>query len=264
MKEKRRGFISGVLTTVIALSLVGTAAATIGSRAITADYSDIKITLNGTQITPTDANGNVVEPFAVNGTTYLPVRAVANALGVDVEWDGKSGTVLLSNGSESKKSLEILKLLDLCVMAKGSISKQQNVNQSVSNYVSLSFAAYSQADMNALKDSVEDWETAMPSLLARIFLIQNQLPELKTALEGTPFYYYCDGLSTVAENMMEAYESQVEMIKNAASYCGSKGQVYYDNYFDLRSWSDVNLDSAEKTCQDIYDLIYSEAVREIG
>ena len=99
MKERRRGFISGVLTTVIALSLVGTAAATIGSRSVQADYSDIKITLNGTQITPTDANGNVVEPFAVNGTTYLPVRAVANALGVDVQWDGKTGTVVLSGTS---------------------------------------------------------------------------------------------------------------------------------------------------------------------
>lgn len=104
MKEKRKGFISGVLTTVIALSLVGTAAATIGSRAITADYSDIKITLNGTQITPTDANGNVVEPFAVNGTTYLPVRAVANALGVDVEWDGKSSTVFLTEDNLPAKS----------------------------------------------------------------------------------------------------------------------------------------------------------------
>lgn len=99
MKERRRGFISGVLTTVIALSLVGTAAATIGSRSVQADYNNIKITLNGAQVTPTDANGNAVEPFAVNGTTYLPVRAVADALGVDVQWDGKTGTVVLSGAS---------------------------------------------------------------------------------------------------------------------------------------------------------------------
>ena len=177
MKEKRKGFILGVLTTVIALSLVGTAAATIGSRTVTADYSNIKITLNGTQITPTDANGNVVEPFAIGGTTYLPVRAVSDALGMSVNWDGKTGTVCLSNESGGGKALDILKLLDLCVTAKGCIADQKNVNQSISNYVSLSFAANSQADMNALKDSVEDWETEMPSLLAKIFLIQNQLPE---------------------------------------------------------------------------------------
>ena len=96
MKERSRGFISGVLASVITLSLIGTASATIGSRNIKADYNDIKITLNGTQITPTDANGNMVEPFAVNGTTYLPVRAVANALGIDVQWNRTTSTVLLS------------------------------------------------------------------------------------------------------------------------------------------------------------------------
>lgn len=119
MKERRRGFISGVLTTVIALSLVGTAAATIGSRSVQADYSDIKITLNGTQITPTDANGNVVEPFAVNGTTYLPVRAVADALGVDVQWDGKTGTVVLSGTSGvSRQTVDELTLyFDLYMLA---------------------------------------------------------------------------------------------------------------------------------------------------
>lgn len=102
MKEKRKGFISGVLTTVIALSLVGTAAATIGSRNITADYSDIKITLNGTRITPTDANGNEVEPFAVNGTTYLPVRAIANALGIYAYWDANTNTVTLTDYNSTK------------------------------------------------------------------------------------------------------------------------------------------------------------------
>ena len=96
MKERSRGFISGVLASVITLSLIGTASATIGPRNITADYSDIKITLNGTEITPTDANGTMVEPFAVNGTTYLPVRAVGNALGLDVQWNGTTSTVLLS------------------------------------------------------------------------------------------------------------------------------------------------------------------------
>lgn len=37
----------------------------------------LKITLDGKEITPTDANGAAVEPFAISGTTYLPVRAVA-------------------------------------------------------------------------------------------------------------------------------------------------------------------------------------------
>ena len=95
MKERRKGFIAGVLASTIFMGLVGTAAATVGSRTLTADYNSIKISVNGSTITPTDANGNVVEPFAINGTTYLPVRAVAEALNCSVTWDGSNSTVYL-------------------------------------------------------------------------------------------------------------------------------------------------------------------------
>ena len=41
---------------------------------IEATYSNIKISVNGEIVTPRDANGNVVEPFIYNGTTYLPCQ----------------------------------------------------------------------------------------------------------------------------------------------------------------------------------------------
>lgn len=96
-KERTKGFVSGVAASVLVFSLVGTAAATIGSRTLTADYSNIKIIVEGIPVTPTDANGTAVEPFAVNGTTYLPVRAIGNALGMDVEWIPERNVVELSS-----------------------------------------------------------------------------------------------------------------------------------------------------------------------
>lgn len=60
-------------------------------------YNDIKISLNGKTITPTDASGNAVEPFTINGTTYLPVRAISDALGLNVNWNSSTHTVELSN-----------------------------------------------------------------------------------------------------------------------------------------------------------------------
>ena len=63
---------------------------------ITADYADIKVTLDGKPLALTDANGNNVEPFAVEGTTYLPIRAISNALGLEVGWDGEYHVVTLS------------------------------------------------------------------------------------------------------------------------------------------------------------------------
>ena len=60
-------------------------------------YHNIKIFVDGAEIIPKDANGNTVEPFIVNGTTYLPVRAIATALGKEVYWDGPNYTVYLGD-----------------------------------------------------------------------------------------------------------------------------------------------------------------------
>lgn len=68
------------------------------------EYSDMKITMNGQKITPTDANGVFVEPFAIDGTTYLPVRAVANAMGLNVGWDSSTKTVQLSTKQADEQS----------------------------------------------------------------------------------------------------------------------------------------------------------------
>lgn len=84
---------------VIVSALVLTVSASTGTVQRTLSYNDIKITLDGQEITPLDANGNSVEPFIIDGTTYLPVRGIASAMGLDVNWDQTSKTVQLSTGS---------------------------------------------------------------------------------------------------------------------------------------------------------------------
>lgn len=87
-----------ILSLVLLLGLL-TVSALAASGAVQKEisYRDIRITLYGNEITPTDANGNPVEPFIMDGSTYLPVRAVASALGLDVGWDGATSTVILGN-----------------------------------------------------------------------------------------------------------------------------------------------------------------------
>lgn len=62
---------------------------------IEAVYNDIKIVIHGEQITPKDGDGNIVNPFIYDGTTYLPIRAVSEALGETVDWDGSTNTVYI-------------------------------------------------------------------------------------------------------------------------------------------------------------------------
>jgi hypothetical protein len=60
-------------------------------------YNNIQLIIDGTKITPKDVNGNIVGPFIYNGTTYLPVRAVGEALGKTVDWDGATQTVYVGD-----------------------------------------------------------------------------------------------------------------------------------------------------------------------
>ena len=65
-------------------------------------YKNIKLFIDGAEIIPKDANGNPTEPFIMNGTTYLPVRAVSDAFGQDVEWDGETQSIYIGKKDRTK------------------------------------------------------------------------------------------------------------------------------------------------------------------
>ncbi len=96
--KKPSKLVCTTLAAVTGISLlcgVAFAASTITTKTIEANYMGIRLVVDGVQVTPTDATGNVVDPFVSEGTTYLPVRAVANALGKEVTWEGESKTVYI-------------------------------------------------------------------------------------------------------------------------------------------------------------------------
>lgn len=91
-----------ILAVVMVVGLSSAAlAASVTKKQLTAEYSGIQITLDGQKIEPKDANGTIVEPFIVDGTTYLPVRALSNAFGLDVDWDQATQTVVLTTPEET-------------------------------------------------------------------------------------------------------------------------------------------------------------------
>ena len=82
---------------ILAVVLATSAFATVGSRTVELFYNNIKIMINGNEVKPIDVNGNAIEPFIIDGTTYLPVRGVASALGMNVGWDDTTKTITLDN-----------------------------------------------------------------------------------------------------------------------------------------------------------------------
>ena len=93
MKTKFTKITAIILALVTVFALTAYAAS--NSKNIEIFYRNIKIMIDGAEYIAKDVNGNVVEPFIYNGTTYLPVRGIANAFGKDVIWDGANATVYL-------------------------------------------------------------------------------------------------------------------------------------------------------------------------
>ena len=85
MKRKTTYFFAGVLVVALLLALSVTALASDGSFTIT--IHPIRVMVNGEVFQPKDANGKDVMVFTVNGTTYAPLRALAEAYGLEVGYD---------------------------------------------------------------------------------------------------------------------------------------------------------------------------------
>lgn len=106
MKKRLQGLLAGLLIGLMVPA--GFVFAKNGTETVDANYKDIKIYVDGVKIDPKDANGDSVEPFIYNGTTYLPVRAVGEAFGKNVSWDGKTSSVYIGKKPGEEQNLFVV------------------------------------------------------------------------------------------------------------------------------------------------------------
>ena len=117
-KQRLQGLVAGVLIGVLLTG--GVVFADNISKTVDVIYNSIKIFIDGAEYVAKDANGNVIEPFIYNGTTYLPVRGIANAFGKDVIWDGENASVYLGKTGQNQPDDYLHKLqYNDCIRADG-------------------------------------------------------------------------------------------------------------------------------------------------
>ena len=67
--------------------------------------TEVKVEIDGAPVKCQDVNGNEVSPLLIEGTTYLPVRAISKALNLEIEWEDSTKSVFINGKPEkSEKS----------------------------------------------------------------------------------------------------------------------------------------------------------------
>lgn len=102
MLKNMKTFMAGFLSCAVLVGSFASVLADGNDVNITAILSgSIKMKLYGKDFTPQETDGTYIKPISYNGRTYLPVRALAEALNIPVEWDGPTSTVWLGGKIES-------------------------------------------------------------------------------------------------------------------------------------------------------------------
>lgn len=102
-----------IMTLVIALALVcsfilgASASSTLTAISAYLNYG-ITIEYNGETQQMFDANGVRIYPISYNGSTYIPVRAVANIFGENVDWDQAAKKVILGTPTDGVDLIETI------------------------------------------------------------------------------------------------------------------------------------------------------------
>ncbi len=102
MKYHRlKDMVLGAIVATLIVGVAPTAFAKVSKMNIPVSFNNIKVVIDGKEL-KTDK-----EPFTYEGITYLPVRAVAEAVGKDVKWDSTTQTVTLSGVKDAAENKDI-------------------------------------------------------------------------------------------------------------------------------------------------------------
>jgi hypothetical protein len=103
MKKHIMSFVSGIITTLLVISLINPAFASTVTKQIEATLNSINITIDSKKVASigesyTLSNGKTTATSIVfNNTTYVPIRKVAEILGLNVGWDEGTSTASINS-----------------------------------------------------------------------------------------------------------------------------------------------------------------------
>lgn len=93
MKKTSKVLLASLL---LATGMPGSSNAAVTTKNVQANYHDIKVNYNGSLVS------TQIEPFIINGTTYISLRMMAGVFNKNVAWDGNTYTINVTDNTDPR------------------------------------------------------------------------------------------------------------------------------------------------------------------
>ncbi len=171
-----------------------------------------------------DTNGNNIEPFVYNGTTYLPVAAVAKALDKKVKWDGDTKTIYVGGkeaGENVAKLNQDIKFMNKKMEAILSNGSHLDVNNEIAFKSGLFTSEFDES-------GVKTYDDIMGKKYKHMISINNG--NIKFFLNPEPLKTHCY-VDYPANGEYKKFKATIGWYSLARNYTGL-GTVIYNIYAD--------------------------------
>lgn len=234
LSEKTKYMILGMFFTGVVTTSVMPAMAKVSNEQIAVKFKNITIIADGSLVTPKDSDGNIIEPFVYDGTTYLPITSVGDAFGQEVSWDSTDNTVYIGK----KEKLDI----------KSFISKEGTVDLNNSEYGKIFKETYTDASKRyekllSLRERVNfNSRNSVENILDNIFEIEKLFIHLIYLDAPKELQSLQDEINNTSEKIWEGLKQLKEAYQN---YDDSKKEEFYEKTEEADSYIKEGLKELE-------------------
>lgn len=236
-KEKLKGILIGSVITSMVFALGITSFAASGNKTISVTYDNIKVYVDDV-LSPMQSDGKTVEPFTFQGRTYVPLKAVSESLGSNVDWDDKTNSIYITSANLEGKASYFSDYLFGSYLLLRNANDLQELAKDVINYCL----------------HIEDESFLTQYYQPTSTLVSNRILNNKTICGGLSQYY----IETHAELYNESLklDSLIKtMIKLNISSKSPSWKQYANSANDISQTIEGIQNSLDDTTYTAYDII---------
>lgn len=231
---KRKTIILMSLVLILALGL--TAVATGSQQQITVNANLMKVVVNGETLT--------ADNFLYNGTTYIPIRAAAEAMGADVEFLPESMTAEIWGEASADALSKVVKPLVVysdIYKRLGDVLRDLQYINSQANYIynNLITKVYGGASFIDMSSMIKEQTDSFASIQDRISTLRDTVDSILSDYPNETLLANADSALTVMQNMLNGYVSVYRQLSTINRTGSMDGNTFINDIMTLQNYGSM-------------------------